>query len=696
MHVMAAKDGVLIRRRLRIFAAAVALVLLCAVCVGGVSGDTWYIPNENGLKLAQVVTNAAGSGDTIIIAEEEYLVQKRIILSDDKKLTITNYPGMDVIIKSGFHINSDNVDDCTLFILNSGELTLTGNSAGGSLTVTTNYNGRAFDVNYDDRNTGYIIGSYNNGDGKSAHLIMKDGVFIIECGFSDTLCAANDGGAVLVRQNGVFTLDGAVLAENHAGAGGAVFVGESKTQGSNRGRGTFIMESGLITHNKALNAPNGESWEWGGYMGFGGGVWAKYADDFRLYGGTINGNDATSEIDTDHNEIYCMNGNPPSPPYLVELVSNGVKYQTIYAAYNAAENTDTIRIHGDISQSYIDTYDPTLNKLTFTLEQIDVKKEITIIPSSTNNVQLDVIDNMFTVSSGSLIIKGDNGHKLTVSGINTKYQGNGGVVYVNGGSFTLGNDAIITKVKAENGGAVYLESGDCTLSGSSSITGCTASGNGGAIYVAGGTLTVDGSASVDAFNDVYLSEGRLITANSGYAGNVGKITLPSYADGTVVVDTGSGSDASQYENKFTLNQDGNEGIDRLLIPKEDDSQYLVVKNDVRYEVIIPPTLPIYEDIKIGWASISVSNLRIPSNSAIRVYLDDCDFELEHQLNSDATLSYVLVNGDGTDLYPNSLVGQFTMADHDPLELTATVYGQASYAGQYTDTVTFTWELGTIA
>ena len=42
MRVMAAKDGVLVRRRLRIFAAAVALVLLCAVCVGGVSGaDVW-------------------------------------------------------------------------------------------------------------------------------------------------------------------------------------------------------------------------------------------------------------------------------------------------------------------------------------------------------------------------------------------------------------------------------------------------------------------------------------------------------------------------------------------------------------------------------------------------------------------------------------------------------------------------------
>ena len=52
----AAKDGVQGRRRLRIFAAAVALVLLCAVCVGGVSGaglwtelaDTdWYYNNPD-------------------------------------------------------------------------------------------------------------------------------------------------------------------------------------------------------------------------------------------------------------------------------------------------------------------------------------------------------------------------------------------------------------------------------------------------------------------------------------------------------------------------------------------------------------------------------------------------------------------------------------------------------------------------
>ena len=68
----AAKDGVQGRRRLRIFAAAVALVLLCAVCVGGVSGAVLYVGNTASTEsnwytsLADAV-DAAGSGDTIII-----------------------------------------------------------------------------------------------------------------------------------------------------------------------------------------------------------------------------------------------------------------------------------------------------------------------------------------------------------------------------------------------------------------------------------------------------------------------------------------------------------------------------------------------------------------------------------------------------------------------------------------------------
>ena len=172
MCVTAAKDGVLIRRRLRIFAAAVALVLLCAVCVGGVSGAELHVSatasSEDGwyTSLAEAVV-AANDGDTIIIEDAEYTITEQVTLSPktEKTITITNKPGVHVTINSGL---TGDVDERTLFIITGGTLIVKGDSEGGSLTITTNYNGRAFDVNFDRRDV--IYGGDN--DGIDSKLIM--------------------------------------------------------------------------------------------------------------------------------------------------------------------------------------------------------------------------------------------------------------------------------------------------------------------------------------------------------------------------------------------------------------------------------------------------------------------------------------------------------------------------------------------
>lgn len=136
MRVMAAKDGVQGRRRLRIFAAAVALVLLCAVCVGGVSGAyTWNVPADD--NLADIVNNA-GNGDVIVITGD-YVISEQVVLSRNYDITITNAPGVDVTIRG-------NADAGSLFKIGGGTLTVKGNDDGGSLTITTGLNGRAFDV----------------------------------------------------------------------------------------------------------------------------------------------------------------------------------------------------------------------------------------------------------------------------------------------------------------------------------------------------------------------------------------------------------------------------------------------------------------------------------------------------------------------------------------------------------------------
>ena len=70
MRVTAAKDGVLIRRRLRIFAAAAALVLLCAVCVGGVSGaDVWDGETKTKPNMVNGVCQISTGAELAYVAE---------------------------------------------------------------------------------------------------------------------------------------------------------------------------------------------------------------------------------------------------------------------------------------------------------------------------------------------------------------------------------------------------------------------------------------------------------------------------------------------------------------------------------------------------------------------------------------------------------------------------------------------------
>jgi hypothetical protein len=118
---------------------------------------------------------------------------------------------------------------------------------------------------------------------------------------------------------------------------------------------------------------------------------------------------------------------------------------------------------------------------------------------------------------------------------------------------------------------------------------------------------------------------------------------------------------------------------------------------LRYEVTIPAQLPIGED-GVGSASLSVSSLRIPSSTVVKVYVHG-DFRLEHQADSAITLRYILKNGEGTVLENDDCVGEFTMDDYynyNQIWLTARVVDQAPYSGSYLDTLTFTYGLEAIA
>ena len=161
-----------------------------------------------------------------------------------------------------------------------------------------------------------------------------------------------------------------------------------------------------------------------------------------------------------------------------------------------------------------------------------------------------------------------------------------------------------------------------------------------------------------------------------------------------VVGLEAGVDSAQ-EGYFISSQTPAPGTDEVKVRADGKLEITVKYDRLSYLVHIPPQLVILDSTNTGHLLISVSDLRIPSSSAVKVYIDG-DFKLDYQngpgvdpLNYEVRVGNLLLS-------KGNFVGQFTMTEHPSLELTATVLDQASYAGQYTDTVTFTYGLETIA
>ena len=119
---------------------------------------------------------------------------------------------------------------------------------------------------------------------------------------------------------------------------------------------------------------------------------------------------------------------------------------------------------------------------------------------------------VFNIISGGSLTLGEN---ITLTGTND--TGNGGAVYVNGGTFTMKADSKITGSSASYGGGVYMASGTFNMTGTAVIQGNEATGGsshacGGGVYVNGGNFTMNGTASM---------EDNKATGTYGHAGGGG-------------------------------------------------------------------------------------------------------------------------------------------------------------------------------
>ena len=109
-------------------------------------------------------------------------------------------------------------------------------------------------------------------------------------------------------------------------------------------------------------------------------------------------------------------------------------------------------------------------------------------------------------------------------------KGDGGGVYVYGGSFTMSGGSITGNKSDSFGGGVYVEDGTFTVSGDVTISGNTAKGNTSNVYLpAGKTITVSGALGTGAQIGVTtantLAEGSYLTIAKGIDKNSSKYTL---------------------------------------------------------------------------------------------------------------------------------------------------------------------------
>lgn len=220
--------------RLVFLVLALALVF-SAVCVGGVSGAE-MVTDWTGLNNAisktpvggsvEIIIGTASSGDIQIAINSD----TRQLNIDGKTVTISNYPGVDVVF-----MKSGDSNDLNIFeIMNGGSLTLNGVSPG---SITLDRNGA----------WGDLLQPYGTG--------------------------------VEVKAGGTFIMNGDVTIQNQRVAKSDEAAGVHVRTG-----GTFIMNGGSIINNKATTV-------WGG-SSQAGGVFIEKDASFTMSGNSdISGND---------------------------------------------------------------------------------------------------------------------------------------------------------------------------------------------------------------------------------------------------------------------------------------------------------------------------------------------------------------------------------------------------------------------
>ncbi len=394
---------------------------------------------------------------------------------------------------------------------------------------------------FDSRVTSTIKGgNAENGGG----VYVAGGIFTIKKNTVITENTASYGGGVYIDGNGEFVLrdSDSQITLNEAENGGGVFISD----------GTFVFESGIIGAEDSGNTA----------QSYGGGVYVDNSGNFEMNGGVISYNtalngagvyvrggritlDFTSDIENlisnntasgNGGGLYVESGN-------VDFVNGGI-------GYNTAENGGGVYVAGgavtmDGSDSIAIGYNTATNSgggVYMSGGRLVMQSGLVASNEAVNGagIYMTGAATQLTVAGGTI------GGSFNGDSVPNVASGKGASVYVDGGTFTLTGDGVIsTNIPQEDSdavGNVYLAGGTFNMTGGE-ISGSTFA-NGGALYMTGGNFKItDGSIKNNTATEdggaLYMTGGTAAVAGGEITDNTANRGGAAYiAGGTMTVSAG--------------------------------------------------------------------------------------------------------------------------------------------------------------
>ena len=296
---------------------------------------------------------------------------------------------------------------------------------------------------------------------------------------------SNNGGAIYVKENGSFTMQGGTI-QNCIGTDGAGAI--HMESGA-----TFTMKDGTIDGCKAEKLD-------------GGAIYVSTAATIYLNGGVIQNctanNSGGALFITPTAQAFLSGGKinscTASTLYGGAIYNNGTF--TMNNSYSSIGGTVDNLLWASAAKKGGAIYNDGSGVLKLSAGKIMGKTLILEEYQGNSTGEGGAIYNV-----GSATISGG----ITINGIINK--GNGGGIFVAGGSVTINSATITGKVNSSGaGGGVYVSGGIFILDGGT-INACSAT-NGGGVYVAGGTFKLN-SGTIDGCSATY--GGGVATSGSG-------------------------------------------------------------------------------------------------------------------------------------------------------------------------------------